>query len=58
MTPFLPPRCPSAPTSGWIDLNTVDYAGALHDPVAARVITVDMGPVVEAHNRFARQFAA
>lgn len=64
-----------------IDLNTVDYAGALHDPVAAtlfcapqkarytvingtvvvengRVITVDMGPVVEAHNRFARQFAA
>jgi cytosine/adenosine deaminase-related metal-dependent hydrolase len=64
-----------------IDLNTVDYAGALHDPVAAtlfcapqkarytvingrvvvengRVVTVNMAPVVEAHNRFARQFAA
>src|SRR5262245_9566525 len=64
-----------------IDLNTVDYAGALHDPVAAtlfcapqkagytvisgrvvvesgRVVTVEMGPVVAAHNRFARQFAA
>ena len=64
-----------------IDLNTVDYAGALHDSVAAtlfcapqkarytvingkvvvengRVVTVDMRPVVEAHNRFARQFAA
>lgn len=60
-----------------IDLNTVDYAGALNDPVAAtlfcapqkakytvingrvvvedgRVLTVDMRPVVEAHNRFAR----
>src|SRR4030095_592535 len=64
-----------------IDLNTVDYAGALHDPVAAtlicapqkprytvisggvvvengRVTTVNMDPVVDAHNRFARQFAA
>ncbi len=64
-----------------IDLNTVDYAGALHDPVAAtvfcapqkarytvingrvvvengQVVTVNMGPVVDAHNRFARQFAA
>jgi cytosine/adenosine deaminase-related metal-dependent hydrolase len=63
-----------------IDLNTVDYAGALHDPVAAtlfcapqkahytiingrvvvekgQVITVDMRPVVEAHNRFALQCA-
>jgi len=63
-----------------IDLNTVDYAGALHDPVAAtvfcapqrarytvingrvvvekgQVVTVDMTPVVAAHNRFARQFA-
>jgi len=63
-----------------IDLNTVDYAGALHDPVAAtlfcapqkahntiingrvvveqgQVMTVDMGPVVEAHNRFALQCA-
>ena len=62
-------------------LNTVDYAGALHDPVAAtvfcapqkarftvingrvvvehgRVVTVDMGPVIEAHNGFARRFAA
>lgn len=64
-----------------IDLNTVDYAGALHDPVAAtvfcapqkarytvidgrvvvdtgRVATVDMTPVIEEHNRFARRFAA
>jgi hypothetical protein len=63
-----------------IDLNTVDYAGALQDPVAATVfcapqkarytvingcvvaekgqaVTVDMAPVIEAHNRFARQFA-
>ena len=63
-----------------IDLNTVDYAGALHDPVAATVfcapqkarytvidgrvvvengqaVTVDMRPVIDAHNRFARQFA-
>lgn len=63
-----------------IDLNTVDYAGALHDPVAAtvfcapqkarytvingrvvvengHVVSLDMRPVVEAHNRFARQFA-
>ncbi len=61
-----------------IDLHTVDYAGALHDPVAAvvfcapqkakytvingrvvvdngRVITVDMEPVIAAHNRFANQ---
>jgi cytosine/adenosine deaminase-related metal-dependent hydrolase len=60
-----------------INLDTVDYAGALNDPVAAtmfcapqkarytvvdgrvvvedgRVVTVDMGPVVEAHNRFSR----
>ncbi len=59
-----------------IDLNTVDYAGALHDPVAAtmfcapqkakytvingrvvvedgRVVTLEMRPVIEAHNRFA-----
>ncbi len=58
-----------------INLNTVDYAGALNDPVAATlfcapqkarytvingrvivengaVVTVDMGPVIEAHNRF------
>jgi cytosine/adenosine deaminase-related metal-dependent hydrolase len=58
-----------------INLHTVDYAGALNDPVAAtlfcapqkarytvingrivvedgHVVTVDMGPVVEAHNRF------
>jgi 8-oxoguanine deaminase len=63
-----------------IDLNTVDYAGALNDPVAAtvfcapqkarhtvidgrvvvengRVTTVDMLPVVEAHNRFSRELA-
>lgn len=61
-----------------IDLNTVDYAGALNDPVAAtvfcapqparftvidgrvvvehgRVRTLDMAPVVEAHNRFSRE---
>ena len=64
-----------------IDLHTVDYAGALHDPVAAtifcapqkasytvingrvvvergRVVTVDMPPVIRAHNDFARRFAA
>jgi 8-oxoguanine deaminase len=64
-----------------IDLNTVDYAGALNDPVAAtlfcapqkarytvidgrvvvengRVTTVNMAPVVEAHNRFSRELAA
>ena len=63
-----------------IDLNTVDYAGALNDPVAAtvfcapqkarhtvidgrvvvengRVTTVDMAPVIEAHNRFSRELA-
>jgi cytosine/adenosine deaminase-related metal-dependent hydrolase len=63
-----------------IDLNTVDYAGALHDPVAAtvfcapqkarytvingrvvvengQVVTVNMRPVIDAHNRFAQQFA-
>ena len=60
-----------------IDLNTVDYAGALHDPVAAtvfcapqkarytvingrvvvengQVVTVNMRPVIDAHNRFAQ----
>lgn len=60
-----------------IDLNTIDYAGALNDPVAAtlfcapqkakytiingrivvqdgQVVTVDMRPVIEAHNRFSR----
>lgn len=59
-----------------LDLNSVAYAGALSDPVAAtvfcapqkakytvingrivvvdgEVVTVDMGPVVEAHNAFA-----
>ena len=64
-----------------IDLNTVDYAGALNDPVAAtvfcapqkarytvidgqvvvkdgRVATVDMVPVVEAHNHFSRELLA
>jgi 8-oxoguanine deaminase len=58
-----------------INLHTVDYAGALNDPVAATlfcapqkarytvingrvivengaVVTVDMGPVIEAHNQF------
>ncbi len=64
-----------------IDLNTVDYAGALNDPVAAtvfcapqkarhtvingrvvvenwQVTTVDMAPVIEAHNRFSRGLAS
>ena len=63
-----------------LDLGAVDYAGALHDPVAAtvfcaptrarvsvvsgrvvveegRVATVDMGPVVERHNRLAAALA-
>ena len=58
-----------------INLHTVDYAGALHDPVAATVFcapqkarytvingrvvvekgevaTVDIGPVIEEHNRW------
>jgi 8-oxoguanine deaminase len=60
-----------------IDLHRVDYAGALHDPVAASVlcapqkadvtyvhgrcvvqggqlVTVELGPLVERHNRLAR----
>src|SRR5918993_248944 len=63
-----------------IDLNTVDYAGGLNDPVAAtvfcapqkarytvingrvvvengQVTTVDMDPVIKAHNRFSRELA-
>ncbi len=59
-----------------LDLGSIEYAGALHDPVAAtvfcaptrarfavvhgrvvveggRVVTLDMGPVVERHNRIA-----
>ncbi len=63
-----------------IDLHTVDFAGALHDPVAAvvfcapqkarhtvingkvvvedgRVATVEMGPIIEQHNRFALKLA-
>lgn len=63
-----------------LDLNTLDYAGGLSDPVAATlfcapqkasytviggrivvkdgvVVTVDMGPVVEAHNRFSLELA-
>jgi 8-oxoguanine deaminase len=63
-----------------INLHTVDYAGALHDPVAAtlfcapqkarytvingrvivengEVVTVDMGPVIEAHNGFSLSIA-
>ena len=58
-------------------LDRVDYAGALHDPLAATVfcapqqvdlaivngrviveeghlLTVDLGPVIERHNRIAR----
>jgi cytosine/adenosine deaminase-related metal-dependent hydrolase len=64
-----------------LDLGAIEYAGALHDPVAAtvfcaptrarftvvhgrvvvedgRVVTVDMGPVVERHNRLAASLAA
>src|SRR5919199_1912074 len=64
-----------------IDLNTVDYAGALNDPVAAtvfcapqkarytvingevvvengQVTTLDMDPVIEAHNRFSRELSS
>jgi 8-oxoguanine deaminase len=63
-----------------IDLQTVDYAGALTDPVAAtvfcapqkarytvvngriiidnsRVATIDMGPVIEEHNRWSLELA-
>ena len=63
-----------------INLHTIDYAGALHDPVAAtvfcapqrarytvvngrivvengRVVTVDMEPVVEEHNRWSLMLA-
>jgi cytosine/adenosine deaminase-related metal-dependent hydrolase len=63
-----------------LDLGAVEYAGALHDPVAAavfcaptrarftvvhgrvvvadgRVVTVDMAPVVERHNRLAAALA-
>jgi 8-oxoguanine deaminase len=63
-----------------INLHTVDYAGALSDPVAATlfcapqkarftvingrvivengaVVTVDMGPVIESHNRFSLSIA-
>ena len=64
-----------------LDLGSIEYAGALHDPVAAtvfcaptrarytvvhgrvvvedgRVATVDMGPVVERHNRLALALTA
>jgi cytosine/adenosine deaminase-related metal-dependent hydrolase len=63
-----------------LDLHTIAYAGALHDPVAAvvfcapqpakftvihgkvivrdgQIVTVDMGPVVETHNRCALALA-
>jgi len=63
-----------------LDLHTIGYAGALHDPVAAvlfcapqpavntvingklvvreaEIVTMDMGPVVETHNRCARKLA-
>ncbi|RLC83673.1 MAG: 8-oxoguanine deaminase [Chloroflexi bacterium] len=62
-------------------LNRLDYAGALHDPLAATVfchpqrvdlsvingrvvvedgqlLTVDLGPVIERHNRIARELIA
>ena len=64
-----------------LDLGAVEYAGALHDPVAAtvfcaptrarftvvhgrvvvedgRVATLDMGPVIERHNRLAASLTA
>jgi 8-oxoguanine deaminase len=63
-----------------LDLHSIGYAGALHDPVAAvlfcapqqavntvingkrvvqdgEIVTMDMGPVVETHNRSAFKFA-
>jgi 8-oxoguanine deaminase len=63
-----------------LDLHTIGYAGALHDPVAAvlfcapqqaritvvngkvvvqdgEIITMDMGPVIETHNRCALELA-
>jgi cytosine/adenosine deaminase-related metal-dependent hydrolase len=63
-----------------LDLHTISYAGALHDPVAAvlfcapqgakytvvhgkiivrdgEVVTVDMKPVIETHNRCALEIA-
>ena len=64
-----------------LDLNTVDYAGALADPVAAvvfcaqqrarhtvvggrpvvddgQIVTLELGPVIEEHNRHAARLAA
>jgi len=64
-----------------LDLHTIGYAGALHDPVAAvlfcapqqarttvvngkvvvrdgQIVTMDMGPVVETHNRCALRLAS
>jgi cytosine/adenosine deaminase-related metal-dependent hydrolase len=64
-----------------LDLGSIEYAGALHDPVAAtvfcaptrarftvvhgrvvvedgHVVTLDMGPVVERHNRIAAGLTA
>jgi cytosine/adenosine deaminase-related metal-dependent hydrolase len=63
-----------------LDLHTIGYAGALHDPVAAvlfcapqracttvingkvvaqdgEIVTMDMGPLIETHNRCAMQLA-
>jgi 8-oxoguanine deaminase len=63
-----------------LDLHTIGYAGALHDPVAAtlfcapqsakftvingkvivrdsEVVTMDMKPVIETHNRCASEMA-
>jgi len=63
-----------------LDLHTIGYAGALHDPVGAvlfcspqrarttvingkvvvqdgEIVTMDMGPVIETHNRCAREMA-
>ncbi len=64
-----------------IDLNSIDYAGGLHDPVASvifcapqrakttvingqvvvsdgHIVTLDMAPIVQEHNRLAAEMAA
>jgi len=71
---------PAAQNNNLFPWLTVDYAGALQDPVAAtvfcapqkarytvingkvvaergQVVTVDMAPVIQVHNRLAREFA-
>ena len=73
-------RTGGEPATLELDLHTIGYAGALHDPVAAvvfcapqqarttvingkvvvrdgEIVTMDMGPVIETHNRCAFQLA-